>query len=214
MDRTDIGRFEVSLSLVSDRRLFANDIELAFTASFDIELIEDDGSGGVYNVVFTSDFDGVFEFQLLPDWITADVATFSDGDTVELTIAESFTLERNIDLVAINSDIDLTATITVVQEEGTVTDGITSVDPDSFLIAPGDTSTYEIDVVCSDANLQWQPSSSQGWVRIVGSAIYEGSTSFEVLMFNVTALSPQAIVTVTNINNPSDFKTITFDTTA
>lgn len=204
----DLGSFEVTLIQVNDPLLFENEVELNFEASFSPDSITDDGTGGMYEVVFNSTFGGSFTWQNLPSWITSNVSTFSDGDTIELTIDESTFPERSVNLSAITSGLDLSAIVAIVQEEGVLGSDIVSVTPDEIVALLGVSVNHDVDVVVSSPSINWQATSNQIWVR-VSSPVFSGNQTITVRTVNPTIFSPLAIVTITNIDNPLDFKQIT-----
>jgi hypothetical protein len=211
---TDIGEYVITLRQVNDRLNAENEIELDFTATFDPESIEDDGSGGAYPLLFETNFGGSFYWTNLPSWITSDVSTFADGDTVTLTVAESFALERFVNLVATNDDIQLSVIVGVVQQEGTLTDEIISVTPDNYTYEIGLGVTLEIEVEVLNLDTQWQVTSNKTWA-IVPSGIFTGDDTFDINILEPQSnLLGNAVVTVTNINNPADFKVVNINAPA
>jgi len=208
-----LGTFEVTLVQVNDPLLNQYEVTTDYVATLTPDVITDDGSGGVYEVVFASNFGGVFSWENLPSWITSDVPTFSDGDTIEMTIEESFAPERVVNLKAITESIDLNAIVAITQSEGDVIEGIVSAEPSTINdITLKVIEDHLISVVCADSSIQWQFSSNQSWV-VVPPFIIVGSGDYNIQTVNPNVHSPAAIVTVTNINNPSDFKQITLDPT-
>jgi hypothetical protein len=205
---TDIGEYVITLRQVNDRLNAENTIELDLVATFDPDTVEDDGTGGAYNVLFESNYSGgVFSFSNLPDWITSNLATFSDGDTVELTIDVSSSLERSVILTA-TSDLGVTASITVTQQEGASLPAILSVDPTSIESPRMSPVTYEFDLV-TDSGVQWQVTTNGSHI-IVPEGIYTDSQTVEVAVL-ASGFPTTAEVVFTNINNPSNFISVTVD---
>lgn len=109
IERTDISTFSIQLKQVEDRTIFNNEFTAEIDASWTPSSFTNLAFGGVVvAAVFNSSLtDSVFRFRSLPNWITPDVESFSDGDTVNFTIAaNAVAFERTEILVAVTDVFD------------------------------------------------------------------------------------------------------------
>ncbi len=157
-DRRDIGTYSIDLRQKDDR-LNSETVEtISLTAAFVPDSIEDvPFEGDVYPVVFNSNTPGTFQFRSIPDWIETDVDTFTNGDTIEITVLEnSAYIGRAIELEAFSEEYEgLTADLSINQLFEVVDDYIdTDVDEvelsgeadDFFVVNVSSSEDYDITV--------------------------------------------------------------------
>lgn len=186
VDRTDISTFSIQLRQVEDRTIFDSDFTAEITASWTPSSFTNLAFGGaVVEAVFNTNLlDSVFGFQDLPDWITPDVETFQDGDTVTFTIAANAALfERLETLVAFTEAFeDLLASISFHQLYDTTTPP-----PPEFLEVSDD-----------DVQINW-PAGSDVQIAVSASGDYDISYSGD---HEFTAVKENGILNV-RISEPT-----------
>jgi hypothetical protein len=213
VDNTDINGFEITLRQKDDRRVFSSAIQIAVAASFTPASFSDIPAAGDSLVAqFNTDSGAVFKFLSLPDWITADLSEFSDGDFIQFTILENaYNIPREIILTAFSEAISgVTATVAFEQLEGedeVPVAGLTSVDPE-HLAFNGAGEVKTVDVV-ADAGAQYQAVASHAWITVPGGILSGNQTVNVSASENNTTETRFGSVTFININDPLDTLEVT-----